>query len=91
MTDAVDTAQGLGLRLDTIAMDFEYFTTQMIEAAPKDWAASKFINMCNNWLRLSSAMNELSRSMGHADYYPFVLSAATIRKLYFIDKVVAAD
>jgi hypothetical protein len=33
-------------------------------------------------------LNELSRSMGQPDFYPFVLPAAAIAKLHFIHLVI---
>ena len=40
------------------------------------------------WLPLSFAVNSLNRSMGQADFYPFVLSAKVMEKLAFIHQVV---
>ena len=40
------------------------------------------------WLSLTFAVNSLNRSMGHADFYPFVISAAVREKLRFIHKTV---
>jgi len=33
-------------------------------------------------------LNEMSRSMGLADFYPFVLSKEAVRKLHFIHMVI---
>jgi hypothetical protein len=38
----------------------------------------------NDWVRLAAVMNEMSRSMGQPDFYPFVLSAPVVAKLHFI-------
>jgi hypothetical protein len=40
------------------------------------------------WLPLSFAVNSLNRSMGQADFYPFVLSQKVMAKLAFIHEVV---
>ncbi|MDP3832771.1 MAG: putative zinc-binding metallopeptidase, partial [Hydrogenophaga sp.] len=40
---------------------------------------------------LTSMLNELSRSMGQPDYYPFVLPRAAVGKLQFIHGVVTAQ
>ncbi len=40
------------------------------------------------WLPLAFAVNSLNRSMGHADLYPFVLSAGVIEKLRFIHNLI---
>ncbi|MCX7078913.1 MAG: putative zinc-binding metallopeptidase, partial [Pseudomonas sp.] len=36
-------------------------------------------------------LNELSRSMGQADFYPFVLPAPVIAKLHFIHLVIQKE
>jgi hypothetical protein len=40
------------------------------------------------WVPLTLAMNSLSRSMGHADFYPFVISDTAREKLAFVHRVV---
>ncbi|MDN6714751.1 MAG: putative zinc-binding metallopeptidase, partial [Acetobacter sp.] len=40
------------------------------------------------WLPLTYAVNSLNRSMGLADFYPFVLTAGVRAKLRFIHDVV---
>jgi hypothetical protein len=40
------------------------------------------------WLPLAFAVNSLNRSMGQADFYPFVLSAKVMEKLHFIHAVI---
>lgn len=39
-------------------------------------------------MRLTNVLNELSRSMGQPDYYPFVLPRAAVGKLQFIHQVI---
>jgi hypothetical protein len=41
------------------------------------------------WMRLSVTLNELNRSLGLDDPYPFVLTEPVIRKLRFIDRLIA--
>ena len=40
------------------------------------------------WLPLAFAVNNLNRSMGHADLYPFVLSPKVIEKLGFVHDLI---
>jgi hypothetical protein len=47
-----------------------------------------FDGWIHEWLRLSITLNELNRSMGLVDAYPFVLSGAVIDKLRLIHRVV---
>jgi hypothetical protein len=48
----------------------------------------KFLDFLNGWVRLTNVLNELSRSMGQPDYYPFVLPRAAVGKLQFIHQVI---
>lgn len=41
-----------------------------------------------DWTALSYGLNEINRSMGHDDLYPFVLSASAVDKLEFVDASV---
>ncbi|WP_024850218.1 zinc-binding metallopeptidase family protein [Hydrogenovibrio kuenenii] len=47
-----------------------------------------FNSWYSEWARVAQVMNALSRSMGHDDAYPFVLTDIVKGKLKFIDKVV---
>jgi len=40
------------------------------------------------WVELTLALNELSRSMGHEDFYPFVLASPARDKLLFVHRTV---
>lgn len=42
------------------------------------------------WFPLTLTLNALNRSMGHRDFYPFVLSQTAIAKLGFVHDVVTA-
>ncbi len=50
--------------------------------------ATTFGDVVDQWLELSYALNQINRSMGHDDVYPFVLAPKVIRKLAFVDYVV---
>ena len=47
-----------------------------------------FGDVIDQWLELSYALNQINRSMGHDDLYPFVLAPRVIRKLAFVDHIV---
>ncbi len=46
-----------------------------------------FTGMIEEWMRLSVILNELNRSMGLSDAYPFILTPRIIHKLGFIHRV----
>ena len=56
---------------------------------PEDPGATQFLDFLNGWVRLTNMLNELSRSMGQPDYYPFVLPRVAVGKLQFIHQVIA--
>jgi hypothetical protein len=51
-------------------------------------STTSFGEVVDNWLELSYALNQINRSMGHDDLYPFVLAPKVIRKLAFVDHMV---
>ena len=53
--------------------------------------STNFDRMLARWLPLAEFANELSRSLGSADAYPFVLSATVATKLSLIDRLVRAS
>jgi hypothetical protein len=89
IVDAVDTGQAYGVQLQprkdpaTGAADTEKLKL------PSS-SGDKFEAMMAYWYPLTFALNGLNRSMGHVDWYPFVLSAQAIEKLRFVHEVVAS-
>ena len=69
-------------------MRYERFGADLVGAA--DAQGQDFVNLINGWMELTGVLNELSRSTGVADFYPFVLSVTAVKKLYFVHRVIAA-
>jgi hypothetical protein len=88
MVDTVDTAGSFGLQAEHIELSYESYSPAALSGptAPGD---EDFLALLNGWMELTGVLNELSRSMGVADFYPFVLSAQAVRKLHFVHRVVA--
>jgi hypothetical protein len=84
LVDTLGTARSLGLDGRRLAQGYDRF-----DAATVGGDAA-FARLLDEWVGLTAALNELSRSMGVADFYPFVLSDAVARKLQFVHRVVAA-
>ena len=55
---------------------------------PQHPDAKRFLDLLNSSLELITVLNELARSLGQPDIYPFVLSRPVVRKLHFIQLVV---
>jgi len=87
MMDTLDTALSYGLNNHSVELPCAPFT----EAAlydPTDPGGPQFLSLVNAWVELTAVLNELSRSMGQRDFYPFVLPAAVVGKLQFVHRVV---
>jgi hypothetical protein len=54
------------------------------------YEVSDFDSILGMWLPLTFAVNSLNRSMGYADFYPFVISPPVMEKLRFIHAAVEA-
>ncbi len=85
LMDMLETAYNFGLEIDPelkknnnldISCDFDPYTE------------SSMRKIIKHYLPLTYVVNSLSRSMGTADLYPFVISEPVIQKLEFIHKVV---
>jgi hypothetical protein len=83
LVDSLDTALGFGLCGDDIEAEIEPFKPEDLYD-PKDADANRVLSLVNSWMELVTALNELARSMGHQDFYPFVMSRPVLRKLHFI-------
>ena len=89
MRDTVDTALGFGLSVDQFDLEFTPFTIAAVYQ-PDHPEAMQFLAFLNHWTRLTTMLNELSRSMGQPDFYPFVLPLEVVAKLHFIHLVVTS-
>ena len=85
--DSLDTALGFGLASGDIVAEVEPYGPADLHA-PDDPDAARFLSLVNTWLEMITALNELARSMGQPDLYPFVMSRPVVRKLQFIYRVI---
>ena len=89
MRDTIDTAVSLGLATDSAHLEFTAFTLDALYQ-PEHPEAQIFLDFLNDWTRLTTLLNEMSRSMGQPDFYPFVLPHEVIAKLHFIHLLVTS-
>jgi hypothetical protein len=78
IVDTLETANDAGLRIGR--REF---------AAPPPRGTEPFTSTIGDWLALSVALNQLNRSMGMRDAYPFTLSDRVIEKLAFVRQICA--
>lgn len=86
MLDTLSTASSFGLTAQSVDMPFIPFTPEAVWPGGVD--QESFLSLLNSWLKLTAVLNELCRSMGQPDFYPFALPTPTIRKLHFVHSVI---
>ncbi|RYD94594.1 MAG: hypothetical protein EOP61_21365, partial [Sphingomonadales bacterium] len=87
VVDSLSTAMGFGLEMANIERRIVPFGKDALYA-PDDPNADRFLELLNGWLDMVVVLNELARSMGQPDFYPFTLSAPAVAKLHFVQIVV---
>ncbi len=85
MVDALDTAEAEGMEPRAAG-----FSLGAIWPFKKNdlYRDETFEALMDRWVPLTIAMNSISRSMGHDDFYPFVITAAVFDKLAFVHRVI---
>jgi hypothetical protein len=87
VVDSLGTAIGFGLTADDIDGDIKSFGREAL-FDPADEGAEHFLSLLNSWIEVTMVLNELARSMGVPDFYPFVMSKPLVAKLQFIHLVM---
>jgi len=85
MVDAVETAEAEGMEprgATTIFGTARSFKKYDV------YRQVSFESLMERWIPLSLAMNNLSRSLGHRDFYPFVISGGVRAKLALVHRLV---
>lgn len=83
MIDVTETAVACGLALQPRNPD-----DPSMAADPKLIRRRDFGEVMDAWFAVTYVLNNLNRSLGQQDAYPFVLSAPAIEKLRFVHQVV---
>jgi hypothetical protein len=87
VVDSLDTALRFGLRGDDVEAAVEPFSVDDLYD-PTTLDAKRVTLLVNSWVQLTTVLNELARSMGQHDFYPFVMSRSVLRKIHFIQIIV---
>lgn len=87
MVEAIDTAEAEGFAPRPAG--FRWSALWSIRGArPDSYGATSFKSLLERWIPLTLSLNNLSRSLGHLDFYPFVIPEPACRKLDFVHRVV---
>lgn len=88
MCDGIDTAASLGLDIpDAVIEPIDDVLPAPASGEQAD--PGDFSRLHDTWLKLVQVLNQMSRSMGERDFYPFIVSAAAREKLEFVHRVIA--
>ncbi|HEY8734288.1 MAG TPA: putative zinc-binding metallopeptidase, partial [Puia sp.] len=85
LMDTLETAFSFGIRIQPNMIHDTNAIEASIQQDPYDIA--DFSRIIRWWLPLTFAVNSLNRSMGHSDFYPFVISDPVVEKLKFIHEL----
>ena len=88
IVDTLETASAFGLRIHPASTKAKALHAD-ITADPH--YAQSVRAIIDGWLPLTFAMNNLNRSMGYSDLYPFILSEPVIEKMQFIHEIIHAS
>lgn len=87
VVDSLDTALRFGLRGEDVEQAVEPFSVDdLYDPSVPD--AQRVILLINSWVQMTTVLNELARSMGQHDFYPFVMSRPVLRKMHFVQMIV---
>ena len=88
VVDSLATAIGFGIDAGHLSCDVEAFTREDL-FDPTDPDAERLLSLLHAWIEIVTVLNEMARSMGQPDFYPFVMCRPVVAKLHFIHRVVA--
>jgi len=84
LMDTLETAYAFGIDINPKKVKEQDMQTE-INHDP--YTIKDFGRIIKMWLPLTFALNSLTRSMGHPDFYPFIISEPVIEKLKFIHEL----
>jgi len=87
MVDTLDTADATGMeRPPGRVLGFLWR-----KKARDVYRPNPFHALMQRWIPLTLTLNSLTRSMGHADFYPFVIPVPAYEKLAFVHDIIHAE
>ncbi|MES2707899.1 MAG: putative zinc-binding metallopeptidase [Verrucomicrobiota bacterium] len=86
MEEGLETASQLGIDLRRLHLRAVPFDRAVLGKNISRRSADKFLDRIDRWVLLGLATNELNAALGHDPAYPFVLNAAVVNKLHFIQE-----
>jgi hypothetical protein len=84
----LETVVNFGLDITNTPLRLTPFSPDVLYERDDDPA---FFDRINTWVVLTALLNEVARSMGQPDIYPFVLNAEAVKKIHFVGCVIKAS
>lgn len=88
MVDALETAHALGLVVSPRVASPQQLDLE-VDFSP--YRQKDFSALAAAWPPLTVAVNEINRSLGQRDFYPFVLSQDILSKLEFVHALISSQ
>jgi hypothetical protein len=82
--DTLQTAAAFGIQVESDRPSLSAKPEEAVEALEAGQTGEPFSILLDQWLPLTYALNQVNRSMGKDDLYPFTLAPAVIDKLGFV-------
>jgi len=86
VVDSLGTAVGFGLNVSGLETKISQFSRDDLYA-PDDPGAENFLSLLNSWIEMIMVINELARSMGYPDFYPFDMPRPVVAKLQLVQMI----
>ena len=87
LMDTLETAYAFGTTIKPYKLKEQEEMQAEVRTDP--YRSRDFEEIFKMWLPITFAFNSINRSMGHDDFYPFVISAVVKEKLNFIHNICA--
>lgn len=84
MLDALDTAEVHRVEPPLARFGLGLWPRRLLDV----YRTESIYTLTKRWVPLTLALNDINRSMGHSDFYPFVVPELAVTKLAFVHRVV---
>lgn len=88
LRSTLETVIHFGLRSGKAPLNMDLFGPEVLYRTDAAADSKPFLEWVNTWVTLTAGLNEVARSMGQPDLYPFVLNGPAVTKLHFVHCVI---
>ncbi len=88
LTATLETATSYQLSTSPGSLHIDPFTADVLYEKEPAAVGEAFLGRINAWVLLTAVLNEVARSMGRPDIYPFVMNGPVVTKLHFVHCII---